>query len=509
MKKIIYILILSLITTYSCDDLSGDLDIENFNDAEYNDVLSNPDDLERILAGAYTDAMNVHVSSFSVSFLLQADQLTTTNNSRDWWQFAFQPRKQFVNSPSSRGISTAERFWTYSYSAIKGANHIIRWIEGENKPYIVNDVDKSEEALASAYFIKGFSEGNIATIYDRGYIVNWDSTDAQLKEQHTREEMLAKALEDINKGISLTEAASSSFSTNYLVNTPLNKSKFIELMNSFAARMLISFPATKQEALNTDFNQVLAYANKGLSSDFYVKTRVPYVWYSYVARSVARYLTAWGNAAPVQTDLKVIHLMDPNYPKEYPDTGILPPATSSDPRLDDYFAYTESFGYLNADRDRTLFSNYRSSRWNNEANDIGNDPDFDNPIFLKAELDYIKAEATLKTAGPAAAASILNNSVRKTIGGITTGNTYPEVMKALHYEYAVELQLSGSGIIQWSFMKRNDLLRKGSMTLIPIAASELESLGISESYTFGGLQNVGKLGTASTDGWLDENSYNQ
>jgi len=505
MKKSFLIIVASALLFASCE-VETELDVLNYNSPGYNQVLSNANDLENILGGAFETAINIQVTSTSLNFMLQADQLTTTNNSRDFWQSAFQPRRQFVNSPGSSNPS-AVSCWNRAYDAIRGANHVIRWIEGENKPFLIDDQDKSQEALASAYFVKAMAEGSISNIYDKGYIVNWDSTLDELQEQRSAADVLAKSIQDFDKAIAITEAAPAGFSNDYMINITLDKARFLQVINSFAARTLISGPSTKAEALNTDFTKVLAYANKGMTTDFMITTKVG-VWWSSIIDWAAWYYARF-DSAYLQADIKIQHLMDSNYPKDYPDTGILAPAVTTDPRGADYFTYGTSFGFLNAARDRSLFSNYRSSRWNNATNSISNDPNYDNPLFLKAEIDFIKAEATLKTAGAPAAAAILNSSVRNTVGLITTGSTYAEVMRALHYEYAVELQLSGSAYLAWSFMKRNDLLQKGTNTLMPIPAGELEAQGISEVYTFGGQSSIGSVGTASTDGWKNDASYNQ
>ena len=504
MKKIFLAIIATAFFFTSCE-IETDLEVENFKDPGYSQVLSNSEDLEKILVGSFTRVIDIQTTTRSIGYLLQADQLTTTNNVLQFWHFAFQPRKQFVNSPNFYGIQFATVPWNSAYDGIRGANHVIRWIEGENNPFIIDGVDKSEEALASAYFIKGMAEGTLSSVFDKAYIVNWDSTLEELQVQRPASELLAAAISDLDKAIALTNSAKSSFSNSYMINITLDKTRFSQVINSFAARIIMSAPTTKAEALNTDFAKALTYANNGITSDFSIKTK-PGSWYSGIVHWGEYYFSS-RDAAYIQADIKIHHLMDSSYPQDYPDAGILAPVTSADPRTS-YFTYGTSFGILSAARDRSLFSNYRTSRWNKAKIFIGSDSNYDNMVFLKAELDYIKAEATLKTAGPAAAAAILNSSPRKTIGGITTGSSYAEVMKALHYEYSVELQLAGSGYIQWSFMKRNDLLQLGTQTLMPIPVTELESQGILDVYTFGGATATG-VGTALTQGWKDESSYNQ
>lgn len=499
MKKIF--LLLSVLFLTSCE-INTDLDVENYNDADYNAVLSNATDLEKILESAYTDILTVDQGSGALSYMLNADQITSTNKFRDFWGFAQQPRKQFDSSKSYDGWRTNVWSWNGIYSAIKGANHIIRWIEGDQKPFIIDGVDKSKEALASAYMIKGMAEGFLALIFDKGYLVSWNTPVNEASTQKAYTEILPQAISDLDKAIQVANSAST-FNSTYMVDTALNKTKFVQLVNSYAARFLIGTPRTKAEAKNTDFTKVLSYASNGITSDFMIPTKVG-VWYSYLI-DWGTYFIASAGYLPV--DQKVMHLMDSSQPKDYPEAPtVLPAMTTSDSRAS-YFNYRGSnFGWLRADRDRSLFSSYFSYRWynNNDLNVAG----YMNPVFMKAEIDYIKAEATLKSSGVAGAVTHLNNSPRGT-SGVSTGSTYADVMKALHYEYAVELHFSGGAFSQWTFMRRNDLLQKGSFTMMPIPSSELEAQGISELYTFGGVNNVGQEGTASTDGWKNEASYNE
>ncbi len=508
MKKIYSILAISIFLFYGCET---DLDIDNVNRPDYNQVISNASDLEKIIIGGHKSIVTIDFSATALGFMLMSDQMTTTNAINGFYQFAQQPRLQYVNTPTSSVRLAASSCWGRAYKAIKAANHIIKWIEGEKNDFIVKGIDKSVEALASAYFIKGAAEGALARVYDKAYLVNWDSSIEELLKTRDISEISASSIVNYDRAIAVMTTATDSFNNTYFLENSMNKATFLQYINSYAARTLISSPRSKAEAKNLDYAKVLSYANNGFKADFYIPVVNQYIWYpSFMHLGSYRFPST--GAGYLQVDVKVQHLLDPNYlgiNKDYPDTGILPKAVATDPRGDDYFEYNRSFGILRESRNRSLFSNYRIKRWDTNGFNAQNQPGFQVPIFLKAEIDYIRAEATLKSQGAVAAAAILNSSVRKTVGKITTGSTYEEVMKALHYEYAVELYLTGSAYLQWSFMKRNDLLQEGTPTMMPIPANQLEAIGISETYTFGGIKAVGTLGTASTKGWKDEKNYKE
>ena len=159
-------------------------------------------------------------------------------------------------------------------------------------------------------------------------------------------------------------------------------------------------------------------------------------------------------------------------------------------------------------RGRGLFTNYYRIRWYNAKNTL-NIAGAINPYFLAEETRLLKAESKFWVGDYTGAAAELNNTTaaRKLAGGLPdVAATEDDLRKALHYEYAIEIDGAGGAIVPFTFMRRNDLLIGGTPTEYPVPQLQLDLIG-EKNYTFGGKANAGQLGiygelgTARDNGW--------
>lgn len=298
--------------------------------------------------------------------------------------------------------------------------------------------------------------------------------------------------------------------SNFLIETPISKDDFIKLANSFAARILSSQTRDKAETLalgNAHWERVLSYAEKGVTSDFLITT----VSGGYYNALVDRLVYLNSNAAYLPVDIKVPYLADKTgtYPTYYPAAPtILGPVETDDKRFHEYFGYTTNFGILMEARGRGLFSNYKRKRWANSSNSL-NVPGAINPYFLVEELRLLRSESKFWLKDYAGGAAELNdpNAARKKKGLLPDVAANEDALrKALHYEYAIEIDGAGGAFVPFTFMRRNDLLIGGTPTEYPIPQKQLELIGV-ELYSFGGIEYAGETGiygelaTARNNGW--------
>ncbi|WP_315816335.1 hypothetical protein [Paraflavitalea speifideaquila] len=131
-------------------------------------------------------------------------------------------------------------------------------------------------------------------------------------------------------------------------------------------------------------------------------------------------------------------------------------------------------------RGRGLFTNYFRIRWFNTRNTL-NTPGAINPYFLYEEIRLLKAESKFWLKDYPAAAIELNAA---TASRIAKGKLPPvaateaDIRKALHYEYAIEIDDAGGAFIPFTFMRRNNLLIGGTPTQYPIPQLQLELIKI-------------------------------
>jgi hypothetical protein len=515
-----------LLVLAGCQDLT----VENTNEPGREEALASTSDIAALVAGATADAVFEIGSYQGVQMDGLADQMTSTNNVLDFWDFADQPRRRLNNRTTSENLSTLSNSWSRFNGAISSANTVIGLVEGEDGGDLITEdgVDITQKTLAAAYMVRGMSRGYIGMIYDQGYVVNPDD-DLAAVELTGYSDLIAAAISDLERAKEVAQETPVADADPFVwdafpAGDTYDTTQFIEIANSFAARFLLNEARTQAEAAawpDSRWQTILDYANNGLNSasglTAFSPASVPAQhffqngdWSTFTLGDGSGYLP---------TDIKVPYLLDNTgtYPTDYPtDQTVLGPAQSDDPRLA-YFNYTTAFGFLSAARQRQLFSNYWNLRmW--AENDWFSGGAYPIPQITRSELQYIKAEAHWNLGDPAAAAAALADSpygntptvlesrlpsVRlgyygpdadtdfEGADGLAAGKTLStsasdaEFVRDLHTEYAVELDLLGGIGIQWFFMRRHDLLQPGTALNYPVPGSELEIVGL-ENYTYGG-----------------------
>ncbi|WP_276486126.1 hypothetical protein [Paraflavitalea pollutisoli] len=505
MKQTVYI-VLSIALLASCKKLNFDDPTTLTNDEA---LIKVPDLGYRLATSSVQSTFSTSTSSAGTHFSLLADQTTNTNGNSSWWDFANEPRLRLNNNASYRGAVTWNTFYNNFYQVNLDATITLDYIE--NQKLVIKDNqgnDRTKDCQIAAYFAKGVSQGYLGVIFDRGIIV--DATNLSTRSfPNSYKELITNGVAHLDKAIQLA-SEHNEFKFDFLSGITINKTTFIQVANSLAARILSSQARDKAEAaaLGNDFwNRVYNYASKGVTSDYTIKTVTGGYYNQLVTNLVQRNADGSGWLAP---DLKVAYLADKtgNTPKFYPSTGILPAITSDDPRFYEYFGYTASFGIMLESRGRGLFTNYYRKRWFNTQNTL-NVPEAVNPYFLSEEIRLLKAEAKFWQKDYDAAAALLNepNASRILKGKLSAVlASEADLRKALHYEYAIEIDAAGGAFVPFTFMRRNNLLVGGTPTEYPIPQLQLE-LAKTTIYTFGGKSFFGEKGaygevaTAPNEGW--------
>lgn len=523
-KYLLVLMISVVLALSSCADLS----VDNVNDPTTQAVESDEANQVKLLAGGFFDATTAIVTAWGPHIHNLADQSTSTNAFRRFWDFSDEPRLRLDNTTAYSASTAISVYFGGFNSAISTANL-----------FIANE-DLSDQIRAQAYFLRGISRGYLGMIYDQSYFLdeNFDATtdDAEFQPYTV---LIDGALSDLDQAISLV-SGSPDFVMNSMPNPAdtWNQGEFLDVANSLAARIAAGEARTLSEAQTLDWDRILTYANAGLGGPN-SQSSLNTFQASNIGSSgeYANYFTDWLNfvvtgnfetgAGYLPTDVKITHLLDTSYPTEYPadqassSEASLAPATTDDPRID-YFKYTDNPGFLNPTRNANLYTNYFSARMFAE-NDWW--PSENKIIFMTAsEVSYLRAEALVMgggSGGTTAAAQVLNESPAGTgltdldgfqlpavrngyiaqnslSGGYTMDGTesVAEFQFALLREYSVELDMLGGVGIQWFLMRRHDMLQEGSATMFPVPGSELELLGL-ENYTFGGPSFAGQPGSAS------------
>lgn len=471
---------------YSC----ADLEVENLNSADRARALSTPEDVISLLNGGTNTFFTATTSFLGVNLDLQADIITSTNAANNYWGDADEPRRRINNSTTWDDKRNVEFLFNDCYSAIHAANFLFAAVNTDGLKLEEGGVDNTQKHLAAAYMLKGMAYGYLGYVYDKGYIVPFDAATPPTTLVGYNE-LIAEAIVNFEEAKAIYQANPGA-NWDYILDANLSSEEAIKLGNSYAARFLAGAARTKAEAASQKWDVIRKYAQEGITEDF-SPTSVGAVLYN-GQHSWNTFQINPEGAAYLPVDLQVCWLMDNNYPKTYPATGILGPVTTDDMREQTDFLHTESIGWLREDRNRSIFSNYTFIRYQYDYQSTNDG----NPmhIITAAEMDLIEAEAEYQLGNMDAAKAILDAGPRVTRGGLPelADSAPATIERAIWYENMIELHSSGTGIAL-AYMRRWDRLQEGSYLHYPVPASELE-ITTQPIYTFGGAGFGSEEGTA-------------
>ncbi len=483
--KFVYLVIFGIgLFSYSCVDMN----VENYNSPDMGDVLATPSDLIKVAGGAYRVwflAINAY-SGPAMAMNTMADQSSCSWGNCGMKDLSSEPRKPFNNDITYSYAYVNRDFWNGSYSALSQVNDVLSQIDGEDVKIIDAGNDVTNMIRAWCYFMQGVVHGYLGLIIDQANIIDWDTDLSQL-EFKPYQDVSAAAMGFFDKALS-TLANTDDFvlPDNFILGTNLTKEQFTQLVNSFAARVMVYTPRTAAENAAVDWGKVLTYAQNGITYDLDINMDNNTWWDDYKWTGI--------NPGWARIDHRIINLMDHAYPSRWPDDNVswntddgLDPgeASSDDGRLASDFQYLSENNFR-PERGYYHFSHYRYKRYDDymAANWLGYIH-----TFLRWENDMFIAEALVRANHDVnGAAAILNdaNGARKLRGGLddVAPATDEQALELIFYERDVELILSQGGIAYFD-MRRRDMLQAGTPLHFPVPAAELEILGL-PNYTTDG-----------------------
>lgn len=469
-----------------------DLDVKNNNEPGILQIYAGAEDIESLTGSLFNNAYTSSHSYSGVYMLLgtSSDNATCSWGNQAMRDMSWEPRNAWNNAPNYSYQGTTKYLFDGIYEVITKTTNIMKAIKGGV------EVGANENMIkAFCKFSQGVVYGNMALFFDRGFVVNENISlpDATPATAATYKQVAAAAVTYLDTAI-LLSATPFTIPKDWLgTAADLSSTDFIKLCNSMAARILANLPRNKTELAEVNWAKIRSYADAGVTSDFTIQMDGYTKWYA----EGADYLTTpgWG-----QTDMYVIHLMDPAQPQHWDDSPSFPWTAAStnppDKRLLSDFQYLNSTP-LNPTRGYYHFSNYRHSRYD-ASFALGDGPI---PELMKAENDLYKAEARLYANDLTDAAGIINLGTRSTRGNLPpVAAVKDDLINAIHHERHVELMNTGMGLPFFEMRKLN-LLQKGTPLHWPLPAKTLETFRETlPFYTFGGVGAADGINT-SNGGW--------
>ena len=478
MKSIYTTIILLVIISFtSCTKL----DVKNINNPDTEHVVSSPEGLKALASGLFNQwfrSEQHNLDSPGPAMWVMADWGTVTFANYSCVDMSKEPREFLNNTPSYRYHRNYRNFWRNMYSILSSANDILKGIN--NGIEIGENGEETPMVKGMAYFMQGLANGYIGLVYDKGYPSDENTNFEQLTESDYHES-IRMGIEQLNKAIDVFENNNFTLPQEWMTH-PYTNQDLAKIAHSFVARLMVYSARNQAETDAIDWQEVLNNAQAGITEDFAIDgdgNGSDRKWMSWLKFYMAR--ASWG-----KVDMRVVHMLDPSQPANWPDAGInaLPNQgvlNSPDHRATTDFAYSSA----NNRPERGLYrwSCQRYTRFDNYIS-----AHFFAPVVLmrKVENDMFIAEAQARLNNFAAAATIINSGTRTTRGHLpNVSNNGNDVMKAIFYERTIELPLTGMGI-EYFDMRRTDQLQDGSLLHFPIPAQQLEILQ-KPFYTYGGI----------------------
>ncbi|MGD2218141.1 MAG: hypothetical protein PVJ64_15395 [Gemmatimonadales bacterium] len=504
---------------------------ENANEPEREIVLTDPAEVETLIAGSFRTWW-ASDQSYDASRALSAmaDELTTS-----WCgvsHLSTEPREAIDNDPSDAYADVVAGPWFESYEAINATRGGLIAIAGpDGEMFTADDMEIGEDgedtprAVAFARFVMGLSYGTLGSLYDRAFVID-ETTDVSAMEfadVRPYDEVTEAALRYLQQAIDIASQHTFTIPTDWVGNASIDDQRLVRLAHSYSARFLAYAARNPGERAAVEWNTVLGHIDQGITGDFYLLAD-DQDWWSMLkyyaeapdwartdlhmlgpAGSTAESNLQWGDwetAPPEQRlpfDIDTDDARLPMYPPTQVEVGA-EMSCAGQPRSGScglYFEYRDPNQPFRPERGTYRFSGYADYRYHDYVTS------YLGPLvhINLAEMDLIKAEALIRLGREAEAVPLINTR-REANGGLppVTMSGAPEVagrctpraldgtcgdlFEALKYEKRLEVYLTGMGVAYYDDRGWGDLVT-GTAIHFPIPGEELE-IHSQQIYTFGG-----------------------
>lgn len=456
----------------------ADLQVDNLNEPDRETVVSNPDDLQGVLQGAYGNWAWVSGSPTLMSMEVASEWATGTV--ANWWvnNAGHRPAEAFPNDPTASYNDVLEWPWEDYNAALASANIVVGGLD--DGASVGSEAD-NEALRAAGHLMQGLALGHLGLFFDQAYILDEDfDPDSETAELSEYPDVIEAAVGKLDEAVVAADAAIAGGAEfpDELIPGGISLEYMQQLANSFAAKFLVMSARTEAENEAVDWDRVATYAANGIEEDFAPESDGDN-WQSQILRYA---YSDW-----IRPNMRVISLMDPSQPEDWPTDGTeVPEPETDDARYGTDYVYAPSWPIFDPDRGAFKRSHTRLERYSYHRWGIAAEGPI--PLMLQAENDLLHAEALIRTGGDAGEAADLINRTRVDRGELEAldgSEDTEDLLDAIYYEFNIEIGLAGTLSVPHMTERRFGTLREGTARQWPVPASELNTIE-APLYTFGG-----------------------
>ena len=534
MKSLRWLAVVGLGAALACQDL----EVTNPNNPDRDRALARPGDVESLIGTQFASVWGVIFGSLkadentgnscametcpSATLSTVADHFSSSWGNAAMRFLSIEPRTAYVNSSGYPYRAVNQYPWYELYSAISNVNDGLRAINGGlGLPGgITNDTSDVPRARAFAHIMQGVAHGYLALYFDSAFV----HTEQVDPSTHTfvlygYQDVMDSAIAMIQKGIDIAEGAGTfTLPNTWVRGYTWSDDQLADFGHTMIARFMAYNSRTVAEKEAVNWTTVLNELNAGWSGSDIAPVAVP----DHVFQGYFRYY-AWDEGW-MRGDMKSIGPADTSgsyaswiggpvagrnaFVVETPDLRISDPSLGAGDGLTGKYWYQQDYSpFLDArgTYHHSLYSFIRfgANNWGNEAGPM---------LWIsEEEINLLKAWANLELGNTTTAADQINIS-RNDNGGLPDvtgagvaagtgcvpknylGTACGSLEDALVHEFRMETA-GTEGATMWFLMRALGRLTTGSITMLPIPARELETLG-KPVYSYGGAP--GSVGSAPT-----------
>ena len=443
----------------------------------------------------------------SWAFSTMANEITSGFADFGQLELSAEPRIGWNNSPVNARNDVAEEPWYDLYSAISAVTDAVIAID---EGLLIRDSASTDRARAFGKFMQGLSHGYLGLYFDSAFVVDEhldvDTITTPMLRPYS--EVITESIEMLDSAIAIAGRRTFSFPADNFMFTAMTNQQFIQLANSFAARLMVYSARTPAERAAVDWNAVIARVDAGITTNF-APNAVPDVLWDDWKRLVARLRTAgrpsdfgrpsYWLVGPADSTNGFVNWVNTPVANRMPfqlrtrDRRIQGAGGPNTPGT--YVGYNQN-NIFAASRGTYRFSWYYFLRYGT-GDTWQNGPQ---PAMLVSEMQLLKAEGLIRT-GQAAAAVPLINATRVANGQLpqVTVDGPPDELgcvprklngacgslwDALRYEKRIE-GIGVSGVIAFLDARGWQTLPQYTILQLPVPGAELAVLR-RPLYTYGG-----------------------
>ena len=486
-----------------------DLDVSNPNEPDRDRALSTPGDVEALIASQFRVWWNIQQGNTAPALDAMAELESGTQAN-----FGFQDQGEMPPIPIVNQVGYQWGYWMQDpfllqNRALAAIRDGIQAIEARNL-----DISQPNRLAALAKFLQGVMHGNIALLYDRGFIIDETATDPASAEVRPYGEVMTAARGYLAEARALAAQGSFTIPAGLLGTSAVSSATLIQLTHAYEARFMAQVARSPQERAQVNWSEVLSHTERGIQQDFGVDLDGPGgVWNSPLKqRSSLNSNTALAFIGPADQSgayqawedtpagQKDVFLVDT-------DDRRITDGTPTGPGL---FVVYRPFLTGAPERGRFFLSNYARQWWK----DIGDTGFGFAPDITAREMDLLAAEAHLRLGNPQAALAAINRDrvalgelppagvegvagdrcVPRAAGLLAKASDRPigscgDLLQTLIYEKRMAMAFVSQGSVYYD-ARGFGTLRTGRAIQAPIPAEDLQLIGI-PTYTFGGVGGEG------------------